>query len=333
MTDKDGSFDLISIGDSTIDTFIKIHDATLEFDLNRKSGKICFPYGGKIPVDAIDYGVAGNAANVAVACRKLGLKCAIYTNLGDDDQGKRIKDSFEANNVDLDWVFVNKQKRSNLSVVLTFQGERTIFVFHQDWYYKLPNLTSASWIYLTSMAETFTNSNIMDDICHYLDRTRAKLAFSPGTFQLKANVKRYPRVLEKCDLFILNREEALTVLEIGPQEEISLRDLLSKLLMLGPKSIIVTDGVEGSYATDGQQFLKAGIIPTEVREKTGAGDAYAAGVVAAFSKGNDLSEAMIWGTINSSAVVSKITTQGGQLTEAELQNRRKKLKGFEVANF
>lgn len=326
-------FDLIAIGDSTIDTFIKVHDATVEFDLNRKAGKICFPYGGKIPVDAIDYGVAGNAANVAIGCQKLGLKSAIYTYLGDDDQGKRIKDAFEAGGVGLEYVAVAKGKRSNLSVVLTFQGERTIFVYHQDWYYTLPKIADCAWVYLTSMAETFTSSNIMDDICHYLDRSRAKLVYGPGTFQLKADVKRYPRVLEKCEVLIVNREEAMKILQIGPSQNVQIKDVLSGLLMTGPKIVVITDSVEGSYATDGQRFLKAGVVATRITEKTGAGDAYSAGLVAGLFKGEDLAEAMIWGTINASAVVSRITTQGGQLTVEELLSRRKKLMDFKAANF
>ena len=158
------AFDLITIGDSTIDTFIRIHDATVECDINHQECKICVKYGDKIPVDSIAHGVAGNAANVAVGCSKLGLRTAIYTNLGDDDHGKNIKQVLERENVANDYVEVHSGKDSNLSVVLTFQGERTIFVYHQDWDYRLPNLVDASWIYLTSMAESFTNSNIMDEV-------------------------------------------------------------------------------------------------------------------------------------------------------------------------
>ena len=82
------NFDLITIGDSTIDTFIKILDASVECNINRKDCKICLPYGGKVPVEAIEYAVAGNAANVAVGAKRLGLSVAIYTNPGDDDQGR-----------------------------------------------------------------------------------------------------------------------------------------------------------------------------------------------------------------------------------------------------
>lgn len=324
------SFDLISVGDSTIDTFIKIHDASVVCDINRRNCKISFPYGGKIPVDAIDHGVAGNAANVVIGGAKLGLKSAIYTNLGDDDQGAHIKDAFKKAGVAEDYVIVNKNKQSNLSVVLTFQGERTIFVYHQDWYYQLPSLASCKWLYLTSMAETFTNSNVIDDVCHYLDRTRAKLVFSPGTFQIKADVKRYPRLLEKCDVIIVNLEEAKKILGADERDTTGVHEILEQLLLLGPKVIVVTDGAEGSYATDGQRFLKAGIIPTQVSEKTGAGDAYSAAFLAALFQNEDIAEAMIWGTLNSSAVISRISTQSGQLTKGEILEKRKKLTGFSV---
>ena len=65
------TFDLITIGDSTIDTFIKIHDATVECDINKKNCKICIKYGDKIPVDSISHSAAGNALNVAVGVQKL----------------------------------------------------------------------------------------------------------------------------------------------------------------------------------------------------------------------------------------------------------------------
>src|SRR3989344_5461740 len=103
-------FDLITNGDSTIDTFIKIHDAAVECDINHEECKICIKYGDKIPVDSIAHSVAGNAANVAIGGATLGLNCAIYTNLGGDQQGKLIKQTFELKKVNTQYVVVNEDK-------------------------------------------------------------------------------------------------------------------------------------------------------------------------------------------------------------------------------
>ncbi len=329
----ENKFDIITIGDSTVDTFIKIHDATVECDINHEECKICIAYGDKIPVDSIGHEVAGNAANVALGCAKLDLKTAIYTNLGDDQAGYSIKQAFEDTGVSTQFVKVNQDKESNLSVVLTFSGERTIFVYHQPWYYSLPALGETSWIYLTSMAESFTSSNIMDEICHYIKKSHSKLAFAPGTYQLKADVKRYPKVLEKSNLLIVNLEEAKKILNINIKETVDVKTLLAKLLLLGPKIAVITDGTEGSYATDGQRNLRLGIFPTQLVEKTGAGDAYSSGFLTALILGKPVEEAMVWGTVNAAKVIGRIGPQKGLLSKAELANYLKAASGLVATPF
>lgn len=326
-------FDLITIGDSTIDTFMKIHDAEIRCDVNNQECKICLPYGSKIPVDAVVYAVAGNAANVAVGAKRLGLATAIYTNLGGDDQGKRILDAFKKEGVDTRFVKITADKKTNASVVLTFEGERTILVFHQNWFYNLPKIGTCSWVYLTSIAENFTSSNIVDEVYHFVKKSGAKLVFGPGTYQLKADIKRYPKLLEACEVMVVNSEEARKILGLHEAQVIEPRDLLTKLLALGPKHIVITDGAHGSYATDGQSYLRLGIIPTEVVEKTGAGDAYTSGLISALARGETLAEAMAWGTINASFEMRHIGTQVGILKLADLQKERRRLKRFRAVNF
>lgn len=326
-------FDLITVGDSTIDTFLKIHDATVECDINHEECKICVSYGSKIPVDTISHGVAGGAANVAVASSLLGLKVAVYTNIGKDYQGKLIREAFVSAGIDV--VYVNEEANldSNSSVVLTFQGERTIFTYHQDWFYHLPNLDSCSWLYLTSLSETYTSTSIMDEIYHYLQKGKAKLVFAPGTYQIKADIKRYPKILEKCEIIIMNFSEAKIVLSIEPEEQIEMSDVLSKILGLGPKIAVITDGEEGSYASDGQQNLKVGIFPTKLVEKTGAGDAYASGLVAALHYSKPIEEAMIWGTINASHCIQEVGAQNGLLNREQLEKHRLEAQGLVTVRF
>lgn len=323
--------DIITIGDSTIDTFIKIHDATIECDINKQDCKICISYGDKIAVDSIAHTVAGNAANVAAGCSMLGLKTATYTNIGDDEQSHTIKKTLEAKGVSGEYIKVNEGKESNLSVILTFQGERTVFAYHQPWFYHLPDLPDATWVYLTSMAETFVNSNIIDEVCHYVDKSGAKLAFSPGLHQIKANVKRYPKMLERCYLLVVNLEEAKKILEIDIVEKVEIGDVISKLALLGPKMIVITDGEEGSYASDGKTNLKTGIFPSRLVEKTGAGDSYTSAFIAALNWGKSCEEAMVWGTINASHVIAQIGPQRGLMTKEEVERYAASVPEFKAA--
>ena len=79
---SDTEFDLISIGDATIDDFFFIHDANVNCKVDANICQICINYGDKLPVDKFVSLVAGNAANNAVGSSRLGLKTAFYVVLG-----------------------------------------------------------------------------------------------------------------------------------------------------------------------------------------------------------------------------------------------------------
>ena len=264
--------------------------------------------------------------------QKPGLKSAIYTNLGDDEHGHLIKKRLVQPKVSADYIQVDPNKESNLSVVLTFKGERTIFVYHQPWDYSLPELPQCSFLYLTSTAESFTKSDLFSQVRRYVEKNKTKLIFNPGTYQLKAGVKKYPQILEKCHLLIVNREEARKILEIDDSDA-SQKNLLSKLLLLGPKNVVITDGAEGSFATDGKSFFRAGIFPAQLIEKTGAGDAYSSGLIAGLFYNLPLTEAMIWGTINASHAIQFVGTQNGLLSKDDLERHRKAVSELVAADF
>src|SRR3990167_5967637 len=95
-------FDLISIGDSVIDTFIPLTDAEVLMDKGEQM--LALRYGDKIPVGDSTVLVAGNAANNAVGSARLKLKTAIYVNVGGDHDGMRIKDKLKDEGVDTRYV-------------------------------------------------------------------------------------------------------------------------------------------------------------------------------------------------------------------------------------
>lgn len=318
-------FDLISIGDSVLDIFIPLKDAEVIKD---SSGdlKLCLRYGDKVPVGPSISTVGGNAANSAVGCARLNLKTAIYTNVGnagDDRDDYRIIKKLKKERVYTNYVVEHENLPSNHHVVLDFKGERTILTYHQPWKFNLPDLDTSKWIYLTSLPPSFADSSLMTQIVNYIERTGAKLSFNPGTFQIKHGVKKYPRLLSMCELFIVNKEEAKIILGYEVEDEILIKKLLLTLADLGPRKVVVTDGVNGSYGFDGDKnyFLKA--FPAKLLEMTGAGDAYATGLVGGLFYGEDLTSAMRWGAANGASVVERIGPQAGLLTYHQMQDRLK----------
>lgn len=310
-------FDLISIGDPAVDHFFKIHDAHVEVE--REGKKLCLRYGDKLPVEVYHHTLGGNNPNNAVGAARLGLKTAIYINIGSDLAGKFTLAKLKEEGVDTRYVVVNEGMDSNVSALISFKGERTILTYHQDFKYKLPDLEKARWIYLSSMGKSASEDNFFGQVENYVERTGASLAFNPGTFEFEYGVKKFSKLLSLTKLLILNKEEAELVL--GRRQEI--KKMLKQLAELGPRMVIITDGKNGSYGFDGNSFYGLGIIPANVVDTTGAGDAYATGVVAGLFYGKNLAEAMMFGAANGASVTEYIGPQAGLLTYEKMKEELK----------
>ncbi len=315
-------FDLISIGDCVIDTFIPLEDAKVEDTDGER--KLILRYGDKIPVgDGVSM-VAGNAANNAVGASRLGLKTAISTYVGDKDEERydqRIIAKFKLENIDTRYVIHDETLPSNHHIVLNFKGERTILIYHQPWEYKLPDLDRTKWVYFTSLGPTFIKSNLVADLINYLERTGARLLYNPGTFQIKLGVRKNARLLSLTELFMVNVEEARLILGLESQKDI--KKLLKGICDLGPKMAVITDGGKGSYGYDGEKYFSLEIFPAKLVEMTGAGDGFATGTLAGLFYGENLGEAMRWGAANGASVVEQIGPQAGLLTYNQIQDKLK----------
>lgn len=308
-------YDLISIGDTTLDVFLEVdlEDAKGRCELDNEKCLVCFPYGSKVPVKKMaSVPAVGNAANNAIGSSRLGLKAAIYTVIGSDRDSQDHKKVFEDEGVDTQFVVMEPDKRSNFSAVLNYGAERTIFVYHEERNYDLPELPPVKWLYYTSVAKG--HDILHKQVPEYVRSSGARLGFNPGSYQLLEGIDKLKPILEVTDVLLLNREEAHSLVK-GDVEDV--KGLIKELRRHGPKTVIITDGRNGSFASfDGREFWHVG-IPEDapVVERTGAGDAYSTGFLAAQIMDKDLPTAMIWGTMNATSVIQYIGAREGLLTQ------------------
>jgi sugar/nucleoside kinase (ribokinase family) len=308
--------DLITIGDPTIDTFLKIHDAHLALTLQPDQTQLCIDYADKIPVDELHHSAGGACVNAAVTAARLGLRVAVYGVTGADPEGRSILSDLEAEGIDTSLMAVDHRHTTNASTALVFHGERTLFVWHQPRSYHLPELPPTAWIYATSVGPRVEAINRLHKAvrCH-LDRHPTRLAFSPGTYQIRMGTRALSPLLQMSELLLVNRHEAceLTRSDDHPKA------LMEALHRLGPKTVVMTDGTHGSYAFDGDRFLRTGVLPAPVVDRTGAGDGYGAALMAALQLGYPLPVAMAWGTVQAAHVVGVFGATPGLLRRRSLQ--------------
>jgi ribokinase len=308
--------DLITIGDPTIDTFLKIHDAHLALTLQPGQTQLCIDYADKIPVDELHRSVGGSCVNAGVAAARLGLHVGVYGVTGSDAEGDSIRVDLEAERIDTSLLARDHRHTTNASTALVYRGERTLFVWHQPRSYHLPDLPRAAWIYFTSVGPHGPAVNRLHKalLCH-LERNPCRLAFSPGTHQLRMGARALSPLLKASDLLLLNRHEARELTHVEDQP----KALLEALHRLGPKTVVMTDGTHGSFAFDGDLYLRTGVLPLPVVDRTGAGDAYGATVMVAVELGLPLAVAMAWGTVQAAHVVGVFGATPGLLRRRRLQ--------------
>lgn len=311
-------FDIIAIGDITTDAFIRLKDASVHCKVNTEDCELCMRFGDKIPFQSVKVVRAvGNAANASVCSARLGLRSALITNIGNDENGRECRIELEKNRVDTSLVKTNKGKATNYHFVLWYDKDRTILVNHIPYEYHLPHLPESRWLYLSSLAENTIPYHT--EITEYLDKHKeVKLAFQPGTFQLKNGFDKFVRLYSRSDLVVVNVEEAERLLENDSRD---IKFLLKSIADHGPKMVIITDNTRGAYFFDGERYYHMPMYPDprEAYERTGCGDAFASTFVSALIMGKSPLEALVWAPVNPMSVAQFIGAQEGLLTREQIE--------------
>lgn len=311
--------DFLAIGDMVTDAFIQLQDAQVHCDIDDANCTISMRFGDKIPYrDVTIVNAVGNSPNASVSAKRLGLSSAIMSHLGDDHVGQDCLESIRDQGISDQFIVTEQNKKTNYHYVLQYGPERTILVKHEPFDYHLPDIGSPSWIYLSSIAQG--TEQFHEEIANYLEQhPEIKLAFQPGTFQMKMGTEKLARIYARTDAFFCNKEEAQRILN---NPTIDFKELHAGIRALGPKMVIITDGPKGMTASETNEtiyFLPMYPDPKPPVDRTGAGDACSSTIVAGLQLGLPLREAILWGPINSMNVVQYIGAQEGLLTRDQLE--------------
>jgi tagatose 6-phosphate kinase len=88
-----------------------------------------------------------------------------------------------------------------------------------------------------------------------------------------------------------NRSELARTLDAPIESDAALRDAIRQLVALGPHWVVVTQGKDGAVVSDGDRFWRVRPPRVAAVNPIGSGDALAAGLASAISRGQRLPEA------------------------------------------
>jgi sugar/nucleoside kinase (ribokinase family) len=305
-------FDIVCIGNATIDAFISLKG-------NVKGGCLALPVGSKKEVESIFYSTGGGATNTAVGFKRLGLKAAILVAIGNDPGGKIVLRELREEGISTRLVSRLDDCQTAYSAILTgFGADRIILAYggatrHLGEESKIhwPWLAETMWIHLSSF---HSKPEILKKILDFAEKRGISVSFNPGMSEIRQGLKELEPLLRKVDILLLNRQEA--GLLTGEKQ---VKRQLQKLQQLVPL-VVTTEDRKGAHAFDGTHYYHKPAFKAAIADTTGAGDAFHCGFVSQIAKGRSVEKAMDAGTANACSVIMHLGAKNRLLTQHGIED-------------
>jgi sugar/nucleoside kinase (ribokinase family) len=217
--------------------------------------------GADVPA-AIDLGPGGQGANVAVRLARRGVATRLVCGLGDDAMGQLVRRVLEAEGVEL--VAIDVPATGAVVVIVGEDGERTMLSRRAPFATGIASVPGAGWVAVSGYLLLEPDA----------DRVTASLASRSDR-----------RALLCCAVpdGLLDRW-ARAAGALAPHLVVGNRDEVARLRL--PDALVVATDVAGAEAWSGGRRVRADAPPgPPAVDTTGAGDAFAATLLAALGDG------------------------------------------------
>lgn len=302
---------MLCVGAAVQDVFLSNSDAFAPVCVNPDECFAQLPMGAKADVNKIVFSTGGGAMNASVTFARQGLETTFMGQIGHDPAGQAVLADLDKEGIDARHVAYSEKYNTGYSVILLApNGERTILTYRgASTHYGLDNFKPVEnikpdWLFLSTLSGDF---KLLEYLLKWAKKNNVKVAFNPGKKEL-AHAQKLADLLIYLEILSVNKEEAQLFVD-GEDTK-----TLAKKLSESVKYILVSDGPNGSVATDGQELISAGMYEdVPVKDRTGAGDAFTSGFVSQIALGKSLEHAVTFASANSTGVVSKIGAKAGIL--------------------
>jgi len=254
----------------------------------------------------------GKGANQAVAAARLGGDVVFLTCVGDDMQGRMLKEVFASDGIHTEYMKFSVTSPTGTALIFVADdGENCIAVapgangelLPEDIDAAADAFSGASWLLLQLEVPLKTVFHAVDVAYEKGIKVILNPAPISGTIPQE--------VLRKLWLITPNETEAEKLTGIKIDSEGDAYRASEALLAQGVQNVIVTLGSTGSVICNAssREFVPARKV--EAVDTVGAGDVYNGALVTALSEGKSLPEAALFATLASSIAVTRPGAQTG----------------------
>jgi ribokinase len=236
----------------------------------------------------------GGAANIAVAIAKLGGKSQLISPVGTDFSSSGYEQLLKGACVDLSRLYSIDDLKLSTAFIFTDRGDNQATYFYWGASSKFKELEPepADFVHLAT-ADCIYNAKIA--------QIAGFVSFDPGQDLVTYSKEKLETILTHTDILFANRHEIRRVSEMTGKSFSELRAMIDV--------IVVTYDAEGSRIFTGNGEWAIPVVSVKAVDPTGAGDAYRAGFLLAYTRGYPLP---ICGQIGSTVASFAVQTRGCQ---------------------
>ncbi len=234
--------------------------------------------GGKIERIATATGPGGQMATALLGCARLGLRAAYLGAVGADPAAELVLQPLERAGVDVSRVqrVAEAPTRSAVILVRAADGERSVLAGGE----LIPRLDLGVLDRRDIAQAGLLHVDASDPDASRWAARIAREAGIPVVVDADRPGEGVEALISLADFPVVS--EAFVR---GPDGTGPLEDGLAKLAAGGPRLAVVTRGARGAIARHGEDEIHSPAIQVDVRDTTGAGDAFHAGLIWALFHG------------------------------------------------
>ena len=276
------TINVLCIGDVMLDVIARI---------NVSPQKINF---GSDTASRISTSSGGAAGNVAAWLTRTDARSTIVSHVGDDPAGAAIVAEFDALGVNRGDLVIPGETSGVVVVLVDSSGERTMFpdkgANSRLTVTDLPDLGAFQAVYVSGYA--LLNPLARDGVLAMIEKIKADglpIYFDPASVGSMKDVtdKELHTWFSMMDILLLNEEESIYL-----TGSVDIERALDYLLDFS-QVVVIKRGSAGAIAkARGFDSISLPAVATTVIDTTGAGDSFAAGFIASYSKNHDLTAAL-----------------------------------------
>ena len=276
------TINVLCIGDVMLDVIARI---------NVSPQKINF---GSDTASRISTSSGGAAGNVAAWLTRTDARSTIVSHVGDDPAGAAIVAEFDALGVSHGDLVIPGETSGVVVVLVDSSGERTMFpdkgANSRLTVADLPDLDAFQAVYISGYA--LLNPLARDGVLAMIEKIKADglpIYFDPASVGAMKDVadKELHNWFSMMDVLFLNEEESIYL-----TGSVDIERALNYLLDFS-QVVVIKRGSAGAIAkARGFDSISLPAFAATVVDTTGAGDSFAAGFIASYSKNHDLTAAL-----------------------------------------